>query len=143
MTQSSKLGLGAVFFLALMAFLVWLLLPSLITDFSSRADTYNLTADEKVVEAKCRTKLTMISLCDIKLVNSKSGETSEFNYLIGGSVGGEFVTPIRFNSGSQALSTSTGLEHLNNRLAMFGGFLLFLLMMLFGLAKGYKEAKAA
>ncbi|MGH6815944.1 MAG: hypothetical protein ACREC6_09580, partial [Hyphomicrobiaceae bacterium] len=97
-----------------------LLGPVLWDDFNIRNDPIAVVRDMRITEAKCRTRIFVVTLCDIKMTDAAgSANTREFNYLIVGGLGDETVMPQRSQGPSPILTTNIGMDYLINRLVSF------------------------
>lgn len=124
--------LAALFFVALTGGIGWLLGPTLWQDFKIR-DAQKLTAqDVRVEEASCSTKLFVISFCTIKLKPAEAAQTTEFTYLITGTLGEARLAPMRTIGAREILTTNIGMDYLTNRIISFVVFMGIMLALVFG-----------
>lgn len=117
-----KIALSTLFMLVLVGFFIWWLGPRLVNDFSARADHFAPITDMRIAEAKCRSKLFVISFCDIKTEGPAQGEKHQLSYLILGSLGGERVSLLRSQEHPQLLTSNIGVDYFWNRVLSFAVF---------------------
>lgn len=115
---------GTVFVAALFGFFCWWLGGDLLNDFTHRNDKFAVVRDAEIVEAKCKSKLFVLSFCDVKATGAGiAGGTREFGYFILGGVGDDRVALQRSEGAGPAkdryLTTTTGAEYLVTRLVSF------------------------
>lgn len=143
-----KLGLAALFFLALTGFLGWLVGKDLWADFQHRNAQFEPARDARITEAKCKSKLFIIAFCDIKAAgNSIPGGNTEFNYFMLGGVGDDSIGLQREKgAGAPAtryLTTTYGIDHLWSRIISFVILLGFMIALIFGGLIGYMRGEKA
>jgi hypothetical protein len=108
----------------LFGFFGWWLGPDLRGDFSHRNDAFESVNDAQIVEAKCKSKLFLISFCDVKATGAGvSGGLREFSYFLIGGLGNEGVGLRRSKGGgpvaSRYLTTNIGIDYLIRRIGSF------------------------
>ncbi len=141
--------LGVLFMLAVFGFMGWMLGGDLWADFQHRNDTFENVRDARIVSAKCKSKLFVISFCDVKAQGASiSGNEREFSYFILGGLGDEGIGLRRAQGSglatSRYLTTTTGIDYLTTRIVSFVvlmgilGAIVVGLLLAFG-SKGNKE----
>jgi hypothetical protein len=115
---------GTVFVAALFGFFCWWLGGDLLSDFTHRNEKFEVVRDAEIVEAKCKSKLFVLSFCDIKAKGTGIAEgTREFGYFILGGVGDDGVSLQRAAGAGPAkdryLTTTTGVDFLVTRIISF------------------------
>jgi hypothetical protein len=120
------LGRIAAFLFMAMLFcgLGWWLGGDLWHDFTHRADKFEPARDAQIVEAKCKSKLFVISFCDVKVKGAGvSGGEREFSYFLLGGVWGDSVAAQRSAGPGPAkdryLTTTIGIDYLITRIVSF------------------------
>lgn len=133
-----KLILSVLFFLLLGGFFIWVFGPDIASDYKVDSKELQESRDYKVDKASCKSKVFVISTCEINVSHISDGSTKEFNYFILNSLGGESVYPLVSNNG--ALTTNIGIDYFWNRvivLLLIGLFLFIApLFALFKMATG-------
>jgi hypothetical protein len=119
-----KLVLAGIFFLALAGFFGWLLGPPLIDDVALRGQKLAVAPDVRIADARCRSKLFVFSLCDMKLQVGGGSGMREVNYFIVDRLGGAQVVAMRSPGPQPVLTTNIGMDHLTNRLVSFAALML-------------------
>ncbi len=110
--------------LGLFGFMGWWLSGDLWADFQHRNDTFEDVRDAKIVSAKCKSKLFVISFCGVKAQGAGvPGNEREFSYFILGGLGDEGIG-LRRTAGSgpaasRYLTTTTGIDYLTTRIASY------------------------
>ena len=116
--------LAFLFMLGLFGFMGWLLGGDLWADYQHRNDTFENVRDAKIISAKCKSKLFVISFCDVKAQGpSVPGNEREFSYFILGGLGDEGIG-LRRSAGSgpvtsRFLTTTTGIDYLTTRIVSY------------------------
>jgi hypothetical protein len=115
---------SALLFATLFGFFCWWLGGDLLNDFTHRNDKFEVVRDAQIVEAKCKSKLFVLSFCDIKAKGAGITEnTREFGYFILGGVGDDRVALQRTVGPGSAtdryLTTTTGVDYLVTRIISF------------------------
>ncbi len=136
---------AALFMAGLVGFFCWWLGPGLISDYGLRNETLVPVTDMQITEAKCRSKLFVISFCDIEAEGPRQGEKNELSYLILGSMGGENVGLLRSLEHPDVVTSNIGIDYFWNRVAsfiVFGGLLAALVIGgIIGMARGGDEVQ--
>lgn len=109
-----KALLATLFFGAIAVFFVWFMGPAIWKDFRTDASTLVPAVEHRVTEAKCRSRVFVVTTCDVELTNVTTSETTDFDYLIFGRMGGESVYGLQSADG-KTLTTNTGMDNLTNR----------------------------
>jgi hypothetical protein len=118
-------SLAAFLFMALLfGFMGWWLGGDLWNDFTHRNDKYEAVRDAQIVEAKCKSKLFLISFCDVKVRGTGVADGyREFSYFLLGGVGNDGVGLRRAQGAEPAqdrfLTTTIGLDYLITRIVSF------------------------
>lgn len=133
--------LGGIFLLAIFGFLGWLLAPALWTDWQIRDQPLVEARDVQVTEAKCRTKLFVLSFCDVEFTDATSQKHSFF-YFIAGMNSGETVSIMRSGSDSSVYTTSLGMAYFYDRLLSFLAGVVILLLIVYGIVKNVASPAA-
>jgi hypothetical protein len=133
---------GTVFVALLFGFFCWWLGGDLLNDFTHRNDKFEVVRDAQIVEAKCKSKLFVLSFCDIKAKGTGIADgTREFGYFILGGVGDDRVALQRSvgPATDRYLTTTTGIDYLVTRIISFailmgliGGFIACLMALVRG-----------
>ena len=89
-------------------------------------------SDMQITEARCRTKVFVISFCDIKAQGLPQGEKHKFAYLILGSMGGESVSLLRSQEHTEIVTSNIGIDYFWNRVATFVVFVGLLAALVIG-----------
>jgi|GEM_PF-4270801 len=145
-----KAALTALIFLSIGGFLAWILAPTLWTDYKIQGTKRLVASDVQIDEAKCRTRLFIISFCTIRLnpdrlrparpnpgklqstAASNTTKTTELNYFLLSSLDSEKVIAMRSIGTREVLTTSMGMDHLTNRIVSFIAFAGFMLVVVIG-----------
>lgn len=132
-----KLLLASAFFWLLTAFFGWWMGGDLWADFQNSNAKLEPARELRITEAKCRSKLFVISFCDIKYSGpGVPGGSREISYLIAGGVGDASLSLQRVaGAGATAIrhvTTDYGMANLTNRIVSFGVLMLLLLAMSVG-----------
>jgi hypothetical protein len=98
-------------------------------DFQHRNDRFEAVRDAKIISAKCKSKVFVISFCDVKAQGPNvagpgvAGNEREFNYFILGGLGDEGVGLRRAAGDGPAadrhLTTTIGIEYLTTRIVSY------------------------
>jgi hypothetical protein len=118
-------SLAAFLFMALLlGFMGWWLGGDLWNDVTHRNDKYEEVRDAQIVEAKCKSKLFLISFCDVKVRGTGVVDGyREFSYFLLGGVGNDGVGLRRTQGAEPAqvryLTTTIGLDYLITRIVSF------------------------
>jgi hypothetical protein len=115
---------GTLFMALLFGFFGWWLGGDLWNDFSHRGDTFEVVRDAQIVEAKCESKLFVLSFCDVKATGAGiEGGKRGFGYFLLGGVGDDRVALQRAQGPGPAtdryLTTTIGIEYLVTRVISF------------------------
>jgi hypothetical protein len=117
MERLKSLGLGLVC-LGLAALFGWLLASDLIQDIRHRNDTLAEAQDIRLVSGKCKTRLFVMSICDLKMRRSSPSTEIEQTYFLLGNYGGSTVSILRSQQDPSYITTSMGREQFWNRLIL-------------------------
>lgn len=117
---------------ALVGFFSWWLGPGLANDYTARSGTLVPAQDLRISEAKCRTKLFVISFCDIKTEGASDAQKQELSYLIFGRLGGEGVSLLRSQENPAILTSTVGIDYFWNRVISFLALVGLLSLLLIG-----------
>jgi len=109
----ATLGLFALLFATLVGVLWWLG-PDLVRDWRIRGDAV-AASEVRIEQARCRTWLALIKVCDVTYANGADGSTRRLWYLFFGASGEERMELLRSRSDPAQVSTRLGLERLYNR----------------------------
>jgi hypothetical protein len=107
----AALGLFAMLF-GLMALVLWWLGPDLMRDWRN---DWVPAADVRIEEGRCRSRLFVLRVCDVTLVDERSTATAKrtlWYAFIDASGGAERIAPLRSPADPALLSTDLGLERL-------------------------------
>lgn len=126
-----KAFLAALFFGAIGFFLLWLMGPSIWQDFRTDQDKLVPAFEYSVTEARCKSRVFVVTSCDVELTNKATNEEIDFDYFMFGRLGGESVYGLKSVDG-QTLTTNIGMEYVTNRLITMIIFTLFCLAMVVG-----------
>lgn len=124
----ATLGLFALLF-GLLAIVLWWLGPDLARDLRIGNDTV-AAADARIEEARCRSKLFVLKVCDVTYADSRAGAAARTTlwYLYIDAPGEERIALLRSRSDPAAVTTGLGLDKLTHRivaLALVAGILVF------------------
>jgi hypothetical protein len=108
-----------------------------VADLAHRNDAFEQAATYRLTEGKCRSKMFVISNCELKLRDTASGKTLEKEYFMLGNYGGTSISILKSTSDPTYLTTSMGREQLWNRV-----LLIFVPIGLFGFGGLVLLAKA-
>ena len=126
-----KAFLAALFFGAIGVFLIWLMGPSIWQDFRTDESKLVPALEYTVTEARCKSRVFVVTSCDVELTNSATKEEVDFDYFMFGRLGGERVYGLKSEDG-QTLTTNIGMDYATNRLITLVIFGLFCLAMVAG-----------
>lgn len=126
-----KAFLAALFFGAIGVFLVWFMGPSVWQDFQTDESKLVPALDYRVTEAKCKSRVFVVTSCDVELTNQVTNEEVDFDYFMFGRFGGESVYGLKTIDG-ETLTTNIGMEYATNRLMTLIVFALFCMAMVAG-----------
>ena len=126
-----KLLLASAIMFAITGFFVMWLGPDLKSDFQNRSAHFEPARDVRITQARCRSKLFVISFCEISLSGKNvPGGKQEISYLIFGGLGDEPIGLMRTATpgagGQHAFSTRIGMDYLTNRIISFAVFVVLL-----------------
>lgn len=124
-----KAFLAALFFGAFGVFFVWFMGPSVWKDFQTDESKLVPALEYRVTEARCKSRVFVVTTCDIELTHMTTNEAVDFDYLIFGRMGGESVYGLQSADG-KTLTTNTGMDNLTNRIISLIAFI----VLVFGLA---------
>lgn len=121
---------SALLFAALAAGLGWMFGPPLWQDLRLRGEKLVAVADGRITEAKCQSKLFVVTWCDVNY--DRGGASGSFAYLLFGRLGGERVGLQRAPGASGALTTTLGMDYLIDRVIAFIVFMALMVGLTFG-----------
>jgi hypothetical protein len=124
-----KALLAALFFGAIGVFFVWFMGPSVWKDFNTDEGKLVPALEYRVTEASCKSRVFVVTTCDVELTHMTTNESVDFDYLIFGRMGGETVYGLQTADG-KTLTTNTGMDNLTNRIISLIAFII----LVFGLA---------
>jgi hypothetical protein len=113
-------------FLAAMIAFVWLIGIDLWADYRQRHAEFEPARDARIVEARCKTGLSVAAFCNIRaVVPSLPGTRVDLRYVLIGWRGGDNapIALLRANGSEppalRHITTTYGIEHLTARIASF------------------------
>jgi len=109
------LGVFTLLF-GLLGGLLWWLGPDLVRDWRIGSDA-SPASDARVEEARCRSRLFVLQVCNVSLADDRSGAKRTLWYVFIDVRGRERMEPLRSRSDPALLSTDLGLEKLLARSA--------------------------
>lgn len=121
---------SALLFAGLTAGLGWMFGPPLWQDLQLRGERLEAVADGRITEAKCRSKLFVVTWCDVDY--DRGGAKGSFAYLLFGQLGGERVGLQHAPGASDALTTTLGMDYLLDRVIAFIVFMGLMIGLTFG-----------
>lgn len=126
-----KALLATLFFGAIGVFFVWFMGPAIWKDFRTDASTLVPALEYRVSEARCKSRVFVVTTCDVELTHTTTNQTTDFDYLIFGRMGGETVYGLQSADG-KSLTTNTGMDNLTNRIISMLAFILLCLALAIG-----------
>jgi hypothetical protein len=109
----------------------WWMGPSLWADYNLRGQTLEAAQDAEITKARCRTKLFVVSFCEVAY-KDQAGE-HDFAYLIFGMNSDEQIAMLRAKESPQLMTTSLGMSYFNDRVISFAVLELILILSAFAL----------
>lgn len=126
-----KALLAALFFGAIGVFFIWLMGPSVWKDFRTDESKLVPALEYRVTEAQCKSRVFVVTTCDVELTHMTTNEAVDFDYLIFGRMGGETVYGLQTADG-KTLTTNTGMDNLTNRILSLIVFTILIFLLAFG-----------
>ena len=122
---------AAIVLIAVAGFFGWWMGPSLWTDYNLRGQTLEAARDATITKASCKTKLFVISFCDVTY-KDQAGE-HDLAYLILGLDSDEQIAMLRAKQSPQIMTTSLGMSYFTDRVISFAALELILIFSVFAL----------
>lgn len=129
-----KFFFAALFFAACGGFMAWLYGPLILSDMDLKDKALIPALDAEITEARCRVRLGFLSSCDLEY--TRGTETGEIEYMIFGDLGDESVMLMTDPDTPGSITTTVGIEYLNNRMWTLAGFVLICAMFVLGGLRG-------
>ena len=130
MKSTLKTVFAGLFLAAIFGFLGWLIVPSLWTDWQIRDQQLVEATDIQISEGKCRTKVFVLSFCEIEFTDT-ANEKHSFFYFITGMNSNETFSVMRSSTDNSVYTTTLGMAYFYDRLLSFLGGVVILLVIVY------------